>query len=303
MLWINRIVCLGMLGLIVSVWAGCGSGGKVAAVVNGEVITVSDVAQRMAQMGPAARSVFGDDPQRILEQMILETLLLQEARRQGVDRQVEVIRLIRDARRQILIGRLLEMVKEKNPPTVTEEEIRQYYNENPKRFVLPEEFRASHILVPDEKTAQEALKRLRAGEPFQEVARQLSVDPTRTQGGDIGFFKAGDVIPEFEAACRALEPGKISDVVKTHLGYHVILLTERRAEGRKSLEEAKDEIRAILVRRKQEQQLEEMVKGLRDKAQVHVREGIFQKPAGPAAPPNPTSSQSPSSAKEHASAS
>ena len=276
-------------------FSGCGSSGKPAAIVNGQVITVEEVDRRMAHLNPMVRSSFGNDPNRVLEQMIMETVLLQEARRRGLNRDTEVVHLMQDARRQILFGRLLEVLRDEGPSTVTDAQVREYYEKNPERFIQPEEYRASHILVSDEETAKKALARIKSGEPFAKVAQELSTDPSKTRGGDIGFFSAGQVIPEFEQATRKLKPGDVSDVVKTPLGYHVIFLTERRASGRKSFEEVEKDIRALLENQQRQQRVESVVQELRGKAQIQIREGVLPKSPASAPASQPAPSQSPTS--------
>lgn len=252
--------------------SGCGSGGKVAAVVNGQVITVKEVDDRLAGMSKVTREAMGNNRARVLEQMIMEALLLQEARRRGLENDREVKQLLREARRQILFGRLVEVLRAEKPVQVPEEEVAKYYEEHKADFAQPDSTRASHILTADEETAKKALSRVRAGEPFAKVAEEMSTDPSRTNGGDIGFFAKGQVIPEFEEACKKLKPGEVSDVVKSSLGYHVIQVTERREARDRTLDEVKDRIARALEQRQRQKNLEQVVQGLRAKAQVLVRD-------------------------------
>lgn len=284
------------LTLILALLPGCGAGGKVAAVVNGRVITVEDVDRRLTQMPPAIKASFGGDRKRILEQMIMEAVLLQEARRRRLDRDSEVGRLLADARRQILFGRLLEVLREEQEAPVNQDQIREFYEESKASFVQPESFRASHILVSDEEAARKALTRLKAGEPFPQVAGEFSTDPSASQGGDIGFFTVEQVIPEFGAACKKLKVGELSDVVKSPLGFHVVLLTEKKPAGQKSLEEVEPQIRKLLEQRERQRHMEQVVQGLRSKAQVQIREGVLgPSPASPSAAA-PAGQPSPSTA-------
>lgn len=262
--------------------AGCGSGGKVAAVVNSQVITVRELDERMAGMTPAVRQAVGNSRGRVLEQMVMETLLLQEARRRGLERDKQVQQLLREARRQVLFGRLVEVLRGEQTVGVPEEEIAKFYEENRSDFAQPASARASHILVNDEEAAEKALSRVKGGEPFAKVAQEVSVDPSRSNGGDIGFFSKGQVIPEFEEACRKLKPGEVSGVVKSTLGYHIILLTEKREARERPLEEVRDRIRRGLEQQQRQRHLEQVVQGLRSKAQIVVRDSALG-PAEPAA--------------------
>lgn len=262
----------GVFCLALPVLIGCGSQGKIAAVVNGHVISSREVDDRLARMNPMMRQSIGNDRRRVVEQMITEAILFQEAGRRGLGRDSEVRQLLQEARRQILIGRLLEGVRQELSGTVSEGEIAQFYEVNRSNFAQAESWRASHILASDSGTAEKALARVKSGESFAQVAQEVSTDPSKTRGGDIGFFSQGQVIPEFESACRDLNPGELSKVVKTPLGYHVILLTERRSAREKTLDEVQDQVRQILDGQQSQKKLESFLQQLRSKAQVKIHE-------------------------------
>jgi len=90
------------------------------------------------------------------------------------------------------------------------------------------EWRASHILVRDRALAQDLLKRIKQGANFESMAREHSTCPSRSSGGDLGWFGPGKMVASFESACKGLGIGSISDVVQTQFGYHLIKLTGRR---------------------------------------------------------------------------
>ncbi len=90
------------------------------------------------------------------------------------------------------------------------------------------EWRASHILVRDRALAQDLLKRIKQGANFESMAREPSTCPSKSSGGDLGWFGPGKMVASFESACKGLGIGSISDVVQTQFGYHLIKLTGRR---------------------------------------------------------------------------
>jgi peptidyl-prolyl cis-trans isomerase C len=90
------------------------------------------------------------------------------------------------------------------------------------------EWRASHILVKDKRLADELLKKAKQGASFETLARENSTCPSKSRGGDLGWFGPGKMVAAFENACRRLSPGSLSDVVSTSFGYHVIKLTGRK---------------------------------------------------------------------------
>jgi len=90
------------------------------------------------------------------------------------------------------------------------------------------EWRASHILVKDKSLATELLKRIKQGTNFESLAREYSTCPSKSSGGDLGWFGPGKMVAPFESAVKRLSPGSVSDVVQTQFGYHVIKCTGRK---------------------------------------------------------------------------
>ena len=90
------------------------------------------------------------------------------------------------------------------------------------------EWRASHILVRDKRLADELLKKIKLGASFEAMAREHSTCPSKSRGGDLGWFGPGKMVPAFEEACKRLSSGSLGDIVSTSFGYHVIKLTGRK---------------------------------------------------------------------------
>jgi peptidyl-prolyl cis-trans isomerase D len=135
--------------------------------------------------------------------------------------------------------------------TVSPQDVERYYHDNFELFSTPEQIRASHILFKTEgkdqaavrKTAEAVLAKAKAGADFAALARQYSEDDSsRARGGDLDFFGRGRMVPEFEDAAFALQPGQVSDLVKTQFGFHIIKLTERRPATQRPLDEVRQQI-------------------------------------------------------------
>ncbi|WP_347552363.1 peptidylprolyl isomerase [Pseudalkalibacillus hwajinpoensis] len=120
---------------------------------------------------------------------------------------------------------------------VTDEKLKEFYEENKDLFT---ELEASHILVDDEKTAKEVKQKLDNGGVFAELAKEYSKDGSAENGGDLGIFKKGDMVAEFEEAAFALEEGEVSDIVQSQFGYHIIKLKKKTVMP---FEEAKDQVK------------------------------------------------------------
>lgn len=130
---------------------------------------------------------------------------------------------------------------------VTDEEIAKYYEENKENFGQKEQVDASHILVETEDKAKEVRKKLVDGEDRIAIAKEYSIDPgSKDNGGDLGFFDRGKMVPEFEEAAFSMKVGEISQPVKTENGYHIIIVNDKKEAKTTSLEENKDEIRTTL---------------------------------------------------------
>ncbi|HEY3886496.1 MAG TPA: peptidylprolyl isomerase [Vicinamibacterales bacterium] len=135
--------------------------------------------------------------------------------------------------------------------TVTGQQIERYYTDNIQQFSTPEEVRASHILLKTDgkndddvkKQAEDILKRAKAGEDFAALAKKYSQDDgSAKKGGDLDFFPRGQMDPAFEKAAFALQPGQISDLVKSQFGFHIIKVTDKKAATTKSLADVRGQI-------------------------------------------------------------
>ncbi len=142
---------------------------------------------------------------------------------------------------------------------VTEDEIKSYYDYNADTYRQPKQVKARHILFKVneddsedvkervKKRAQEVLEKARKGEDFAALAKKYSEGPSKSQGGDLGYFKAGQMEPPFEKAAFALKKGEISDLVKTRFGYHIILVEDIKEAGMTPLKDVKGDILATLT--------------------------------------------------------
>ena len=184
-------------------------------------------------------------------------------------------------RQELAINRMIPSLVE--TPKVSEEEIEQFYRDNPKRFVRADSARARHILVKVDKDAdaaakaaalkraQDLLADARAGKDFADLAQRYSEDSaTRGSGGDLGTFGRGAMVKPFEDAAFALKPGQISEVVETPFGYHVIKLEEYQPAGQVPLAEVKDRVRDFLAYGKRQDAIKAEVTKLRALAKIEV---------------------------------
>jgi peptidyl-prolyl cis-trans isomerase D len=180
--------------------------------------------------------------------------------RVGEQRKVKYLVLDRDQARQKV--------------TVSPADVERYYNQNIQQFQTPEQIRASHILLKTEgkneeevrKQAEEVLKKVKApGADFAALARQYSEDTSKETGGDLGLFARGRMVPEFETAAFAMQPGQISDLVKSQYGYHIIKVTERQEPKTTPLDQVRSQIQNQLQTQMADQQITDKAQTLADK--------------------------------------
>ena len=160
-------------------------------------------------------------------------------------------------RRDLLINRFIETTFVPKA-TVSEADVRAFYDKNQDKFTQAESVKASHILIgvdssstPEAKTkarekAESLRKQLTGGADFAALAKDNSTCPSSKQGGDLGYFGKGQMVPPFEKATFALKPGEISDVVETQFGYHIIKLTEKKPAATTDFKEVKGKIEEYL---------------------------------------------------------
>ena len=176
----------------------------------------------------------------------------------GEQRKIKYVLLDRDQARQRV--------------TVTADDVTRYYNQNMQQFQTPEQVRASHILLKTEgkneeevrKQAEEVLKKVKAGGDFAALAKQYSEDTSKDQGGDLGLFGRGRMVPEFETAAFSMQPGQVSDLVKSQYGYHIIKVTERKDATTTPLDQVRAQIQQQLASQMAETQLADRARQLAD---------------------------------------
>lgn len=245
----------------------------VVAKVDGEELRLSDVAatasdllpQQLRNVPPAAlmQMLPPEVSRQLVDRAITERALVIAARSAGLDKDEEVRRRIRRAEEQELQQALLS--REVNTQ-VTEQAVRARYDQEAARRQGEEEIHARHILVQTETEARAALAEVKGGADFAEVAKRLSKDPgSRDSGGDLGFFKKGDMVPEFAEAAFAMQPGQVSSApVRTPFGWHVIKVEERRTAPVPSFEDSRQQIERKML----EEQVDAVVRRIRAAAKV-----------------------------------
>jgi len=271
----KRIMILALLIAFIAVMAGCGNkDNRILAKVNGEVITVKDFNDRISKLPKQYQDIVKSQKKNYLDDLIMEKLLYKEALKENIDKEKETQDIISEATKKIIIARLVEKEVEKKV-RVSDEEVKKYYDEHSEEFMLPERWRASHILVDTVDEANAIKQNLAQGASFEELAKEKSKDPTRAAGGDIGYFSKGQLVPEFEEECFKLETGEVGNVVKTQFGYHIIKLTDKKNPEVQPFDSVKDMVRRELERSKKKELLDKMMSDAKGSAKILINEKVL----------------------------
>ncbi len=243
---------------------------KVLATVNGKDITSQDVYDFLNQLDPQTAAQFSSPEgiNQIANELVNQELLYLDALKNGLDEEEDFKNELEKVKigvlKQYAINKLFKGI------SVMEEEINRFYNENQHFFQTPEVARASHILVDDREKANEILSEIDDGLSFEEAASKYSNCPSKANGGDLGEFSRGKMVPEFEEVAFSMKEGSISQPVKTQFGYHLIKLNYKKESGISPLEEVKDQINQQLILIKQQEIYLDKTEELREDFQVET---------------------------------
>ena len=237
---------------------------KVVVIINGHEIKTSeveiaaeDIALQLGDLPAKLRYPF------LIEYLVERHLLAQAAVKQGIaDTEEYKQRLAFYQAKALRDAYFNSTIK----PSVTDEEVKAAYDKEASKVKVSERVRARHILVQTEKEAKDVLARLNKGEKFEDIAKQVSLDGSKDYGGDLGYFSAEEMVPEFSKAAFSLKIGETSEPVKTDYGWHVIKVEDRKQGGAQPFDQVKAGIKAVLMRKK----VQDMVSDLRKQAKIEI---------------------------------
>ncbi len=225
----------------------------VVATVNGTEITLGQMIITRSQLPPQYQQL----PPDVLFTGILDQLIQQQVLADTVTEvPARVDYALENERRSLLAG---EVVNDMMLEPVDDATIQAAFDETYGAAEPAQEYNASHILVATEEEAKAVLERLEGGEEFEALAKELSTDPgSGANGGDLGWFGAGMMVPPFEEAVAELEAGEVSEPVETQFGFHVIKLTETRTQEPPKLEDVREELSSQIQQKAIEDKLAEL---------------------------------------------
>ncbi len=282
----RKLVILFLIATTVYTAAFLGFGDKkkgALATVENQKITVQDLQNKLKTYPENLQSALQqkENKVKVLDQMIDELVLVMAAKKEGYSNSTEFKTQMADAERQVLISMLVRD-KIDNKVTVTEDDLRKYYESNQAQFGEIERRRVRHILVKDEKAAENILKRLRAkgGAGFEDIAKKESIDPSAQSGGDLGWFTRGQLVPEFEKAAFELRgKGSLSGVVRTQFGFHVIQLVDANVRPKLNFNDVRNQIQQAVISEKKRQLTNDLLGKMKEKYKVTRNLALLDAPA------------------------
>jgi peptidyl-prolyl cis-trans isomerase C len=248
-------------------------------------ITLSDFNKILNFYDPERLKVIDKNPQvkeQLLQQMVQALVVSRVAKQNGFDAKPDIKEQLELLNNSFLANEYLkrEVVQK---ITVSDNEVKTYYDTHKDEFKTPEMVRARHILFLVEASATdeakkkvyekavETLKKIKGGEDFAKLASELSDDPgSKPKGGDLGFVARGKTVKPFEDALFSLKPGEVSGVIETKFGYHIIKAEERKDASEESFDDAKEKIRQKITQERIKSAVTEFIdKAMKDnKAEV-----------------------------------
>ncbi|WP_373897163.1 peptidylprolyl isomerase [Haloimpatiens sp. FM7315] len=244
---------------------------KVLAIVNGVEITELDLQDALNRVPQNQRNHYTSETgkKQLLDQMVGFELLYNDAKVKEQDKENEFLKQLEIIKKDALIQYSIQ--KMFKGITVSDEEVNKFYEENKNQFKTPETVSAKHILVDTEEEATKIADEIKNGLSFEEAAGKYSKCPSKAQGGSLGNFARGQMVPEFEDAAFSLEIGVVSMPVKTQFGYHLIKVEDKKESSSRELKEVEGFIKNRLLQEKQSHKYLDDVEELKGKYNVEIK--------------------------------
>ncbi len=263
-----------LLTVLTTLVTGCGAqpkSGKSLASFSGGTVTESEYRKAMENLPKRIRGIALRQRKEFMESFITEKLLLTEAEKRGIQHLDDVENLLRQARQKILVAKLIA-VEVESKVKISDGDAKAYYEAHHDEFMSPMRVRASHILLRSREEAESVLTKIKAGSDFGEMAKQFSLDPTASKGGDLGFFEKGQLILEIEEAAFAMKKDQLSGVIQTNFGFHLLKVTDVSEPQLREYESVKREIIEKLTVNEKTKHFAELTERLKATGKIKIDE-------------------------------
>ncbi|MEY4705564.1 MAG: hypothetical protein RL042_1769 [Nitrospirota bacterium] len=244
----------------------------VLALVNGRQITQHEFEARWGELSDAARARYEKEGgrHRFLDELITRELLMQEARKQGLDRNDVIRDRAQRYREQLILDELLkDRIKAKIE--LSQEELDAFYQKHAHELLAPLKVQVSQMLLPTLSAAKDIETQINRGGDFAKLAQRYSLDgKTKAKGGDLGPYRENLVIPEVDAVVHALRPGMVSAPIKTDAGYYLVMVTALDKEMIQADLAVRERLRQELLNEKRRKRFDAVIADIRAKAIIRL---------------------------------
>ena len=278
---LDRRSLLSLLLTGILAWSGLGTSGcgerqeePVVALVNGRAITQAEFDLRWAELSQATRSRYEKEggKRRFLDELITKELLMQEARRRGLDQDDAIRDKAQRYKEQLILDELLKD-KLQSKVELTQEELTAYYESHASELLDPLKANISIMLLPNVFAAKDLETQINRGGSFAKFAQRYSIDEkTKGKGGDLGPYRKGLVLPEIDEAIHTLKPGMVSAPIKTDNGYYLVMLTPLDEAIIQTDLATQERLRQELLAEKRRKRFDEVIADIRTNASVRFAE-------------------------------
>ncbi|GAB4491080.1 MAG: peptidyl-prolyl cis-trans isomerase [Thermodesulfovibrionales bacterium] len=257
-----------------------GQKGPYLAKIDGTTITQADMDKELGSLPEYAKGMFEDAAgrEKFLNEIINKEVLYKEAVKKGLDKNQDYLKKVEEFKKLTLVSELIEK-EVMDKAKVSDQDIKDYYEKNKQDFAVTKEIRASHILVKTEAEARKVLERLKKGDKFADIAREVSIDKgSAKNGGDLGYFKKGQMVPAFEKAAASLKVGSINEEpVKTEFGYHIILVTDKKRGEVIEFERIRDMLSQKLSAERQKEAFDKYIADVKKNYKIEINKDALAK--------------------------
>ncbi|OIO38529.1 MAG: hypothetical protein AUJ75_02635 [Candidatus Omnitrophica bacterium CG1_02_49_10] len=254
---------------------GCGKkDASTLALVNGKAVTIEDYNDMLTSIAPQFKGEADAHKRDLLNNMVLDELIYQDAVRAGGYKDIDNQKLIESSKKRILIAWLLNR-EVRDKINISEEAVRAYYDGHKAEFIQPETVRAGYILVDSESEAADIKQQIEKGGNFEELAKKYSKDPSALSGGDLGYLgreQLGDEIFD-------MKPGSLSDIAKTPLGYYMVKIGDKKPARQFEFEESRERAGFLYAQEERAKIFDGFSKSLQSSARVKYVEKALKENA------------------------
>ncbi len=270
----SKKIILGLVASMTLVGTAMAKDDKVYATVNGEKITQSDISALIRDQRVTFDTLPKEQKDQILNSLVEQKLLTQAALKTNILKTKEYKEELEKFKKTLAFQIFLRDFSKKLE--IKDAEAKKFYDKNKFRFKAPMQLSASHILVKTEKEAKDIIKTLskssKLKEDFTKLAKEKSVGPSSSNGGELGWFTKEKMVPEFSEAALKLKKGTITKTpVKTNYGFHVIYLDDKKEAATIAYDKVKKRLMQELLQKKFAEEIKKKAEALKKKAKIEYK--------------------------------